>query len=163
LILSKSKAELGGRLEAKRNPNLYKEGYMVKRWLSLAVVLVVLTAAISCGGGGSPSTVVKNFYTALNAGDISKAQGFLSPMYMELEYTDLGELAKMGKLAGSFEKVEILGEEREEEFGEEYVYVTVEVTLSPAAQSNLALVIWGGKQTLLLEKFESGWKITYIM
>lgn len=139
---------------------------MIKRWLSLTLVLVVLTAAISCTGGGgsgsSPSAVVKNFYTALNAGDLSKAQGFISPMYMELEYTDLGELARMGKLAGSFEKIEILGEERGKEFGEEYVYVTVEVTLTPAAQSNLAFVMWGGKRTLLLEKFESGWKITYI-
>jgi len=141
---------------------------MVKRWLSLALALVVLTGAISCvdgdGSGGSPSGVVKNFYTALNAGDLSKAQGFISPMYMELEYTDLGDLAKMGKLAGSFEKIEILGEERGKEFGEEYVYVTVEVTLSPAGQSNLGFqaVMWGGKRTLLLEKFESGWKITYI-
>jgi len=143
---------------------------MVKRWLSLVLVLVVLAGTISCGGGGiggggaSPSAVVKNFYTALNAGDISKAQGFLSPMYMELEYTDLGELAKMGKLAGTFEKIEILGEERGKELGEEYAYVTVEVTLTPAGQSNLGFQagMWGGKQTLLLEKFETGWKITHI-
>ena len=136
--------------------------YVVKRLLSSALVLIILTAAISCGGGGSPSAVVRNFYTALNDGDLSKAQEFISPTYMELEYTDLGEVARMGELAGSFEKVEILGEEKSEEFGEEDAYVTVEVTLSPAAQSNLAFVMWGGKRTFLLEKFESGWKITYI-
>jgi len=129
----------------------------------LALVLLILTTVISCDGGGSPSAVVKNFYTALNTGDLSKAQEFISPTYMELEYTDLGEVARTGELAGSFEKVEILGEEKGKEFGEEYAYVTVQVTLSPAAQSNSALVIWGGKQTFLLGKFESGWKITYIM
>ena len=140
---------------------------MVKRWLSLALVLAILTAVImclaGCDSGGSPSAVVENFYTALNEGNLSKAQEFISPMYMELEYTDLGELDRMGELAGSFEKVEILGEERGEEFGEEYAYVTVKVTLTPEAQSNFVLVMWGGEQTFLLEKLESGWKITYIM
>lgn len=139
---------------------------MVKRWFSLALTSVVLTAAILCLVGcdseGSPSAVVENFYTALNDADLSKAQEFISPMYMELEYTDLGELAEMGELAGSFEKVEILGEERGKEFGEEYAYVSVEVTLTPAAQSNFVLIMWGGKRTFLLEKFASGWKITYI-
>jgi len=141
---------------------------MVRRWLSLAVVSIVLIASILCLAGcdseGSPSAVVRNFYAALNEGDLSKAQECISPMYMELEYTDLGELARMGKLAGSFERIEILGEERGKEFGGEYAYVTVEVTLSPAGQSNLGFQagMWGGKRTLLLEKFESGWKITYI-
>lgn len=138
---------------------------MVKRWLSLALVLVALITTISCAGGGgsggSPSAVVKNFYTALNAGDLSKAQEFLGPT-IDLEYSDLAEFAKMGKLAGSIEKIEILDEEKGKEFGEEYAYVTVEVTLTPAAQSTRLQLMLGGKQTLLLEKFESGWKITYI-
>ena len=136
---------------------------MVKRRLSLALVLLILTTVISCDGGGSPAAVVTNFYSALNEGDLSKAQEFISPTYMELEYTDLGDVARMGELAGSFEKVEILGEEREEEFGEEYAYVTVQVTLSEAAQSNPFLVVWGGEQTFLLNNFESGWKIGYIV
>ena len=153
----------------KRASKAQMEKHMAKRWLALALVLVVLTAAILCLAGcdseGSPSTVVKNFYTALNDGDLSKAQEFISPMYMELEYTDLAVLAEMGELAGSLERIEILREERGKEFGEEYAYVTVEVTLSPAGQSNLGFQagMWGGKRTLLLEKFESGWKITYIM
>jgi hypothetical protein len=136
---------------------------MVKRGLLLALILVLMTATVSCDGGGSPSAVVRSFYAALNEGDLSKAQEFISPTYMELEYTDLGEVARMGELAGSFERVEILGEEREEEFGEEYAYVTVEVTLSPEAEANPLLVMWGGEQILLLGKFESGWKVTYIM
>lgn len=128
---------------------------MVKRWLSLALVLVVIATTVSCAGpaGGSPSSVVKGFYTAVNAGDFDKAEEYLVPG-QSMEYDNLHEFAE--KIA----KIEILDELRGEVFGVETATVTVEVTLTPAGQSlGLLAGLEGGTKQFVLEKHKTGWKI----
>lgn len=130
---------------------------MVKRWLSLVLVLVVLATAISCAGGGgsggSPSSVVKGFYTAVNAGDFDKAEEYLVAG-QSMEYDNLREFA------GKIERVEILDEQIGEVFGVKSATVTVRVTLTPAGQSlGLLAGLEGGTKQFVLEKHKTGWKI----
>jgi len=131
---------------------------MVKRWLSLVLVLVVLTAAISCagggGGGGSPSAIVKNYYTAINSGSFDKAEECLIPGQKIPE--DFRELV------GKIEKTEILDEQIGEAFGVKIAEVIVEVTLAPAAESQMWLSLFGGTKHVLLEKRKAGWRIEFI-
>lgn len=128
---------------------------MAKRWLSLALALVVIATTVSCAGlaGGSPSSVVKGFYTAVNAGDFDKAEEYLVPG-QSMKYDNLHEFA--GKIA----KIEILDELRGEVFGVETATVTVEVTLTPVGQSlGLLAGLEGGTKQFVLEKHKTGWKI----
>jgi len=130
---------------------------MVKRWLSLALLLVVLTTTISCaggGGGGSPSSVVKNFYTAINSGSFDKAEECLIPGQKIPE--DFRELV------GKIEKIEILDEQIGEAFEVKIAEVIVEVTLAPAAESQMWLSLFGGTKHVLLEKRKAGWRIEFI-
>jgi len=130
---------------------------MVKRWLSLALLLVVLTTTISCaggGGGGSPSSVVKNFYTAINSGSFDKAEECLIPGQKIPE--DFRELV------GKIEKIEILDEQIGEAFEVKIAEVIVEVTLAPVAESQMWLSLFGGTKHVLLEKRKAGWRIEFI-
>lgn len=119
----------------------------------LAVIFLLTSGLlISCGGGGSPSGVVKSFYAAVNAGDFDKAEEYLLPGE-SMQYDNLCEFA------GKIERIEILDEEVGEMFGTEVASVRVKVTLTPAGKSEWLARLEGGTKTFLLEKRKSGWKI----
>jgi hypothetical protein len=132
-----------------------KKGIQMKKCLSiwLAVVLIGLMEAISCGGGGgSPSSVVKSFYTAVNAGDFDRAEECLTP----------GQSMKgfnLCQFEGKIGKIKILDELIGEEGGIEVAQVTIDVTLTPAGQSHPFANLEGGTKIFLLEKHKAGWKI----
>lgn len=130
---------------------------MLKKYLLIGLtlsLLVTLGGAIGCGGGGSPSGVVKTFYTAMNAGDFDKAEGCLLAG-QSVRGLDLCEFV------GEIERVEILDVDTEEMFGDEVATVVVEVTLTPAGKSHWLASLQEGTKTFLLEKHDKGWKIAY--
>ncbi len=133
---------------------------MVRKCLltGLAVMLLVsLGGAIGCGGGGSPSSVVKAFYEAVNRGDISEAEEYLVPG-TSLEGTTVA------KLTGKIEKVEILSEQIGEVFGVKAAEVRVEIALRLTAEERVKtwdLPMQEGVQTILLEKYNGKWKIAF--
>lgn len=128
---------------------------MLRKWLLIGLVLILLViigGVVGCGGGGgSPSDVVKTYYSALNAGDFDKAEACLAPG------TELAEWRH--QYAGNIEKIEILDVLREEVFGVEVAEVTVELTLIPGCESSA--VVYGGTRTVVVEKHESGWKLSW--
>ena len=127
---------------------------MLRKCLTIGLALILLTTlggVIGCGGGGSPSAVVKTYYTAINAGDFDKAEECLPPGSTLAEFYH--------RLAGKIERIEILDEQIYEVFGVEVAEVTVKVTLTPAGKYEM-----GGLELprgVVLEKRKSGWKIVF--
>ncbi len=127
----------------------------MKRALPLVAILVILAAVVSCtgSGGGSPSSVVKGYYTAVNAGDFARAEGYLVPGQKFPE--------TFCELKGKIEKIKILDEQTGEALGVSAADVIVEVTLTGVPPGSI-LSLAGGTRHVLLEKRKSGWRISFI-
>ena len=128
---------------------------MLRRCLFLGLVLILLVivgGVVGCGGaGGSPSDVVRTYYSALNAGNFGRAEECLAPgTVLHNDHR---------ALAGNIEKIEIIDVLYMEVFDVEVAEVAVEVTLNPACLPELGHL--DGTRTLALEKRDSGWKIFY--
>lgn len=131
------------------------------KFLSILLIIVILATSgivisCSCGGSGSPTGVVKAYYTAANVGDVDKA----------MEYVDIGSILAPGEMEvggvdGDIEKIEIVDEQRGKEFGVEMASVTVKVYYTPkGSQEHFGRV--GDVYSIGLEKHDSGWKIEFI-
>ena len=132
---------------------------MGKKWLRLLVVLVFVLAClggISCGGGGSPEGVVKDFFTAINNGEFDKAESYVYPSVVA---PDISEYSSNRLLKGNIEKLEILDVVTETAFGTKMASVKVKLTISPALSSTS--FIWHREATknITLEKTDQGWRI----
>jgi len=133
---------------------------MGKKWLRLLIVLVFVLACIggiSCGGGGSPEGVVKDFFVAINAGDFDRAESYVYPSIIA---PDISEYSSNRLLEGNIEKVEILDVVTGTAFGTKTASVKVKLTISPALSSTS--FIWHQETTknITLEKTDQGWKIS---
>lgn len=51
---------------------------MSRTRLSVLLVLVLAATAMACGVGGSPGSVIKDFYKKIDRGEVSSAMEFLS-------------------------------------------------------------------------------------
>jgi len=123
----------------------------------LVVLLLVLAClgGISCGGGGSPETVVKNFFTAINNGEFDKAESYLYPSIIAPGIDKA--------LRGNIEMVEILDVVTETAFGTKMASIKVKLTISPALSSTSW--IWHRETTknITLEKTDQGWRISTML
>ena len=67
------------------------------------LLFVALLGLASCGttllGGSSPTSIVKDYYTACNAGNYSTAENYLSEDARNLNHGSLGQLAGGTKAA----------------------------------------------------------------
>ncbi len=133
-----------------------------KRLLLLGVLVFVLAClgGISCGGGGSPEGVVKEFFTAINNGEFDKAEGYVYPSPTA---PNLHKTSEYGRLEGNIEKLEILDVVTETAFGTKMAGVKVKLTISPALSSSS--YYWSREKTINvgLEKTDQGWRISYIL
>lgn len=136
---------------------------MGKKWLRLLVVLVFVLACLggsSCGGGGSPEGVVKDFFAAINAGDFDRAESYVYPSVIA---PDIGEYSSNRLLEGNIEKVEILDVVTETAFGIKMASVKVKLTISPALSSTSFLWHRETTKNITLEKTDQGWKISTML
>ncbi|MBA7476349.1 hypothetical protein ES707_11734 [subsurface metagenome] len=136
---------------------------MIKNCLRLFVVLVLFLASlgvVSCGGGGSPEAVVKDFFTAINNGEFDKAESYIYPSVFA---PDISEYSSNRLLEGNIEKVEILDAVTGTAFGTKMASVKVKLTISPALSSTS--FVWHQETTknITLEKTDQGWKISTML
>lgn len=126
--------------------------------LLLGVALFIsLVGMPSCAGGGSPSDAVKAFYSAINEGDLNKANQYTAI------YKKVRETYDIAELAGWISEVKILDEQRQKAFGTEAAQVEVDVILKQGAKEQLPYGVAqraGGKHIIWLEKYDGEWKIT---
>ncbi len=102
---------------------------------SVVMLLVGLAGMVSCANDGwwhdkvAPSTIVEDFYQAVNEGDLSRAEQFIG----DVQFMEAADL-----VVGYIQRVEILDELIEPDlkilYGHEVqrAWVTVNVTLSPS-------------------------------
>ena len=127
-----------------------KEGKIMKKTISLigiiSLALIVGLAVISCGGGGSsPESVVKEFYTAVERGNANKM--------LELSTPESAGMINM--VAGMMEDEKVKGQ-LEERGG----IVTTEVTsISDNNATVTATFANGDDDNFDLVKVDGKWKI----
>jgi len=129
--------------------------------LNIVLVMLLIATSVtaiscSCSGGSSPSAVVKEYYTAINSGDVDRARNCI----------DVGSMLAPGEMdisgrEGGIEKIKIVDEEKEKFEGSETASVTVEVYYTAkGSQEHFGRV--GDVYNVILEKHRSGWKIELI-
>ena len=111
----------------------------------ISVVLIVGLAMISCGGGGSPESVVKEFHSALEKGNTNKM--------LELSTPESAEMVNM--LAGMMEEDKFKG--ALEEQGK--IQSTEVVDISDAAATVNVTYSSGENHNFDLKKINGKWKI----
>jgi hypothetical protein len=113
----------------------------MKKTLSLAwlisLMLIISFAFVNCGGGGaSPSSVVKQLYTALEKGDKKKVEELMTPgagqLFLSMMEKAQGTVEKNGKIAKTQETID----------GDK---ATVKVTYENGEQADFDLVKIDGK------------------
>jgi ketosteroid isomerase-like protein len=119
----------------------------MKRYLYLAglisLMLIIGLAVTSCGGGSSPTNVVKQLHTAIEKGDTKKVGELMTPKAAEM-------IAMMGdKAKGIFASYGSITNTKETIHGDT---ATVEVTYKSGKTSVFNLVKINGKWKISMDK-----------
>jgi hypothetical protein len=113
-----------------------KKATMLTLGMVALVLLFCLVFVVACGGGGSPSSVVKQLHTALEKGDTKKVEELMTPGGAALV------VSMMEKAQGTVEKNGKITKTQETINGDK---ATVKVTYSNGQEADFDLVKVDGK------------------